>query len=229
VGEEEARALFARAEAPTELDARSVLALLVANDDWPALATDAPEDAFVALRLVAAREPEGDVWGVLMERVGGSDAASLRVDTWAWGVNAPDGHAETRELEPPEPSTEDVRELDLRPEVMTARGVFDAAPTIAARALVEANPAEVFASNDEARQLLGLSDEATILVDTTRFAHAPPGTGRLRDVPTFRSLAEALAARDGARFEPGAPTTDFRAHAVWPVGTPETDTQGGEA
>jgi hypothetical protein len=73
------------------------------------------------------------------------------------------------------------------------------------------------------------TDEAEILVDTTRFAHAPPGTCPLRDVPRFRSLAEALAARDGARFEPGAPNTDFRSHAVWPVGTPETNTSDSEA
>lgn len=110
---------------------------------------------------------------------------------------------------------------DLRPGMVTEAGGW-MARTLAIRAYIETHPQAFWPPVEEALPAAGVPDGEILLVSTA-FEHA---SGHRADGPverwhilpsesaTYRSLAEAIVARDPARFVPGVSNLDWRLHAT---------------
>lgn len=110
---------------------------------------------------------------------------------------------------------------DLRPGLVTEAGGW-MARTLAIRAYIETYPEAFWPPVEEALSAAGVADGEILLVSTS-FEHA---SGHRNDGPverwhvwpsesaTYRSLAEALVARDASRFVPGPSNLDWRLHAT---------------
>jgi hypothetical protein len=151
---------------------------------WPLLSSPHPELAFGGLRLVAARARRGRGWGIVLERLTGIGSPSPQVTQYAYGSQVSGGYV-----------------LCARP---SQRGFGDAL--------------------EHAVPLLGLTDPQ-VIVRTADFEHVvgshvfvsdgrasrwhiPPS-----ESPTYRSLARAIASRDGSLFEAGTINTRRSARA----------------
>ena len=123
---------------------------------------------------------------------------------------------------PAGPLALDVKKLakrDLKPG-LGSEYEGDAGFNLRLRAYVDAHPGVFFSSPKALIKLLGVSD-AVVVVDTTAFAHAVGKWGKKRAwtmAPSksamYRSLAQAIAARDPALVQLGDSNLDFRLHAV---------------
>jgi hypothetical protein len=201
LGEEEARALFAAAGAPAALDEGCILATLngALPDDWPALFGDAPERAYHALRLVAARAREGDGWGIVVERLEGDDLASAALRPYVYGSNVASGPlavdeelpfsieaGEERAPESPfdldgvrvdgprgplELRTALIAAGDLRPGWATAPGLTSTRFSLMLRAYLTAHPDAFWNDPDEAAAWLGLGEDVEVIVVSDAFQH----------------------------------------------------------
>jgi hypothetical protein len=100
----------------------------------------------------------------------------------------------------------------------------DAGFNVRLRGYLAAHPRAFWEPAEAAAAALSIPD-AVVLVDTDAFAHVVGSVGKLpargasfHGLPsasqTYRSLAEALVARDATRFAAGEPNVDWRIHAV---------------
>ena len=187
------------------------------------------------LRLVGARARSGDGWLVILERItgygprtgilhyryGGAGASGLVEDArrpldlelTGEAVKGPDGTVSLDGV--------DTGPLAMLTEPPDYWGRLEARSGVApVRAYFEAHPRS------------GLTDTSfvpadhEVLVDTIAFEHAdgpePPPEHPMRPwhvLPSasiaYRTLAEAIARRDGTVFDPGTPNTDWRRHATF--------------
>lgn len=199
IGEAEALALFERHAWPRTLTREQVLAQLDAAtaERWPEfnLAFDGRQEYF-ALRLIAAREREGEGWGVVFERLTGSYPGNMFVVRYAFGSGVPAGaeyedivHLDELDIEGPErdddhlfhggvirgPAGElrlDERQLDawdLRPGKCTEIG-YHPLRALAIRTYLAHAPGCLWPPIDDALAQLGL-DEPAPLVVSDAFAH----------------------------------------------------------
>lgn len=262
LGEAPARALFDATGTPAALDESCVLVTLDAGQwsEWPALYGPRPERAYHAMRLVAARSRQGERWGVVFERIEGDDFESAALVPYCFGSSVAPGPRAVDDLLPfrvvdgPEEAAspfdlEGVRvegprgplvlsnamleAFELRPGRATADGVASSRFSLMLRAYLTAHPGAFFGDPRAAASLLGLGDDAEILVVSEAFQHCLSGLGPVSypaawlappsASPVYRSLARAVLARDGARFEPGEPNLDFRLHALADTGESRGD------
>ncbi len=151
---------------------------------WPRLEGDGPLRSH-GMRVLAARDREGG-WGVLVERLQGDDARGdypAHVAQHAYGNRVPGGVALTARPIPPR------------------RWPPKSAAFIAAlRKDLARHPEAYWPPPPAVLARLHLREDAEVLVDATAFAHASRTPSRS---PAYRSLADALAHRDPARFTPG--------------------------
>lgn len=113
--------------------------------------------------------------------------------------------------------------FDLRPNLVTEEGGW-AARTLAHRAYLAAFPDAAWPPVDDAIPASGIAD-GEVIVATRAFFHVegPPREGDEpkpsnllpSESPTYRSLIDAIIARDASRFVPGESNTDWRLHAIF--------------
>ncbi|MBK9036188.1 MAG: hypothetical protein IPL61_33920 [Myxococcales bacterium] len=211
--EQRARALYAQIGLSAELVPAHVLACLdywaaQAGDAWPRFVTGVgPSREYHALRLIGARVAGGDDWIVVLERLEGY-AHYLKVQRYVYADDLPSGmqagHARALAdvasgLHQQVTPTDADAALIEAPDYWTR---IDGAPAqvALARGLIAAAPARVWA--DPAEVVAALGRPAEVIVAMTAFAHTE-GTPLPSQTACFRSLAEAIVARDPARFTPG--------------------------
>lgn len=227
------------------LEPAEILALLdaaEAQEDmhaWPRFSYDFDSRCeYTALRLVAARERDGDRWGVALERVTGDDVHEIDVQRYTYGSDVQPGYViGEREHVPPAVDLglrggEDtavgvtvrgaagslaitaatLRELDLRPGRGTEPdGGVGGPAVVALRAFHAAFPGAIWPPVDDAVRALGLDPaRADVIASTEHFEHAD-GKSPSKS-KAFKSLAKALVDRDPKAFDPGKPNTDWRKH-----------------
>jgi hypothetical protein len=239
----ETPAILAALDLPRAPSPAHVLALLdeaasgAAGDlaAWPRFTTGhVPGSAeYHGLRLFAARERDGDRWGVLLERLTGA-GHHLRLIRHTIGPHLGRPPTEENKLPieaqlddagPPPPESEP--QLTEAPDYWTK---VDRVPAFvhALRTAVAAAPRRFYSDPAQALALLGLPPDAVVIADTDEFMHATGPDlldGQERRswhiLPSssegYRSLAEAISARDPARFSPGEPNVAWRLHAIFAV------------
>lgn len=207
LGEEEAAAAFEAAGAPKDLEPVCVLqGLYVAmrKGCWPVFigpeaepehAGDPGARAYHAMRMVAARAKDSDVWGVVFERLEGSDAESFRLHRYLITSHKGRGHA----FETPPFATDDddeeprapeeiegvtvsgpagdleledamIETLDLRPDKVTAEG----APSrfaVLVRAYLTKFQRAFWGDGREVAALLQIDGDYDVVVDSDAFEH----------------------------------------------------------
>jgi hypothetical protein len=208
LGEDEARAAFESAQAPTDLEPVCVLQglyLAMRNGVWPVFIGREAEpeyqgdpgfEAYHALRLIAVRARESDEWGVVFERLEGSDAESLRVHRYLISSYKGRGHAfdypafetddDADEPRLPEAIEEItvagpagdvvladamVDELDLRPRRVTAEGVASSRFAVLLRAYLAKFPRAFWGDAHEAAKMLQIDGEYDVVIDCDAFEH----------------------------------------------------------
>jgi hypothetical protein len=207
LGEEEARAIFAAAGAPIELDEGCILATLdaaAAEGTWPQLFGGEPALAYHALRLVAVRA-EGDGWGIVFERVEGPELGEAFLRPYCFGSSTGSGPREVEEGLPFRRVDEEERapaspfdldgtivegpegklalssamnaELDLRPGWGTAAGMTSSRFSLMLRAYLAVHPGAFWGDPHEAAARLGLGEDAEVVVVSTAFQHCVGGAG----------------------------------------------------
>lgn len=121
-----------------------------------------------------------------------------------------------------------IADLDLRPDRVCNLDRSSESPLdkLCIRAYLATFPGSLWPSVESSAALLGIED-AEIVAVSDAFEHVlgpqiPADRGDLHPLallpgasPTYRSLAEALAARDPARFNPGSSNLDWRRWAVY--------------
>lgn len=193
--------------------------------DWPGFQEAASHFTYHAMRIIAARARDGDGWGVMFEVVQGDARrgkwpATIQRYTYGSRVRAGGEYLEdARPLRVPARAVDDAlaRRLDLRPGLSTSDPPDDW--VLAIRAALARDPGAFWTPAARAVAALGLGARPEVVVATDRFAHvAGRGRGKPSGLPsksaTYRSLARAVVARDGALFEPGKPNTDWRLWAT---------------
>ncbi|MBX7196017.1 MAG: hypothetical protein K1X94_28435 [Sandaracinaceae bacterium] len=227
--------------AKTALEASSILAVLDAaartpiSDrlPWPTLVARAGHFEVHAMRVIAARAKKGDDWGILVEVVQGDILGSeddvrwpATIQRYTYGSKVASGGRYLEDVRRLPPSLRDAapdaarcEALDLRPMRSITGMVSDWPSVLALRALVADAPETLFPPAAGMLGALGLAG-AEVLLDVRRFEHVDGtahGRGPLKRLPSqsasWRSIADVIAARDPARFDPGAPNTDWRLHA----------------
>jgi hypothetical protein len=197
IGEERAEQLFEQHGWPRTLTADHVLAVLdQATERWPEFnyAFDGRQE-YHALRLIAAREREGEGWGVVFERLSGSYPQNLFVQRFAYGSGLPPGAEyddivtlDDLDIEGPEPEghlfhggviqgpggelrldESLIDRWDLRPGKCTEIG-YHPMRALAIRTYLAHAPDCLWPPVDDAVAQLGLED-AEALVVSTAFAH----------------------------------------------------------
>ncbi len=238
LGEARAAAIFARARAPRAITAAVILAVLDGGASqpgaWPVFDAEEPHEAYFAMRLLGLRAREGDGWWIVFERVEGSCEDDARVRPFVFGGSGagwnedacrPLGVFEDPEeiveggvvvVGPRGPITVSNKELaGLSPDRMTAPFIHHPRHTLLVRAYLAHFPDAFWIELADAARELAIPADADVVVHTTAWSH--PVSGRPSESAVLRSLAEALAARDPARFTPGEPNTDWRLYATYPV------------
>ncbi|MEZ4401058.1 MAG: hypothetical protein R3B06_13625 [Kofleriaceae bacterium] len=229
LGEATARAVFAQAAMAADLAPAHVVACLdhwaaQPGDAWPRLVTGAgPAREYHALRLIAARVPDGDDWIVVIERLEGY-GRSLKIQRYRYADDLASGLVPGAAIElaerwraaspPVEPVAADAR-LCEAPDHWTT---IDDAPTQVARVRAWLREPEAAVWDEPAAAVAAAGrPDATVLVVATAFAHTdgPPAGGPLpSQTACFASLAAAIVARAPAAFTPGTSNLDPRAHAA---------------
>lgn len=192
LGEARARAAFARAAAPTEIDADAILAMLdnSTSHGWPDLFG---EPCYHAMRLVAARERGGGGWGLAFERIEGASQDTLARGVYVMGSRVAPGPRtdegdvgvfEDEEEEAPEgaaivvgpagPITVDralIEQLDLRPDLATGPEEEPTRFAVLVRAYVALHLSTLWAPVEQIVQHLCLGDDPEIIVVSAAFEH----------------------------------------------------------
>jgi hypothetical protein len=96
LGSDQANAAFDALEAPKELEPRCVLQGIYAwicAGPWPLFVGVEDEDfsAYHAMRMVVARERDSEIWGVVVERLEGSEPEALRVHRFMYSCELGSG------------------------------------------------------------------------------------------------------------------------------------------
>jgi hypothetical protein len=239
---------------PRELSAEHVLARLdraasgAAEDlaRWPRFFYNSypGKSEYHGMRLFAAREQAGDRWAVVIERLTGYNP--LRVEQFRYS-GSDSGHVEDADRKihfefddatitgplgtvPFDREAGELAQLTEAPDYWAKREARGS--VIPLRSYLAAYPTGFYA---DAATLAQNLVAPVIIVDTIAFQHAEgpeaPADTEHRPTqiapsasPAYRSLADAIARRDPAAFDPGAPNTDWRPHARFaPEGEPESD------
>jgi len=234
-------------DALAALEASAVLAVLDAaaaadvteRVPWPTLVAGAGHFEYHAMRVVAARAKKGDDWGVLIEVVQGDvigDEEDVRwpatIQQYTYGTRVPSGGAYLGDARPipkgvaRELDDARVAALDLRRGQSITGEITDWASVLALRAAVAESPDALFPPADQVVSKLGIA-RAEVLLDVRALEHVggtANGKGALARLPSaspsWRSIADVIAARDPKRFDPGTPNTDWRLHAHRPADKP---------
>jgi hypothetical protein len=202
---------------------------------WPALRATGGHFEYHAMRVITVREAKGDHWGVLIEVVQG-DLLDRKaewpavIQQYVYGSKVPASGGrylvDARPLKvkvkkrPLDAAT--IQKLDLRPGASITGSVEHWPDVLAIRAALREQPAALFPPPAKVLKVLKVP-KAKVVNVTEAFEHVDGvvhGKGALRKLPSesvaWRTLAEALAARDPSKFDPGVPNTDWRLH-VGPV------------
>ena len=202
------------------------------RDHWPRFFENSypGKSELHGLRLLAAREREGDRWTLILERVSGY--SPLRVERFVFGHAPPghtDGHRDDTDrqvhLELPSVAPDPAMLLTEQPDYWAVREAPSVVPAL--RGYL-ADHGGLHPIVTPASELLAHLTDPVIVADTLAFQHLEgrPPTG-CEPRPTnaapsesiaYRSVAAALAARDPSLFEAGAPNTDWRVHARFAIG-----------
>lgn len=227
LGDERARALFAKLGLSVTLVPAHVLALVDsmaarADDDaWPLFRTgNGPSREYHALRLVAARAAASEEYVIVLERFEGY-GASCSVRRYVLAEHLPSGLRRDLDVTFPDAlraklETAAAREEDARliepPDYWTN---VDGAPRqiAAIRAVLREHPNDVWPDARALLRTLGFSGDP--LVCATAFAHTE-GPTRDADPPSalrsYVSLAAAIVANDASLFVPGPSNLDVALH-----------------
>jgi hypothetical protein len=198
---------------------------------WPGLRPTAGHFEFHAMRVITVRQDKGDHWGILLEVVQG-DLLDRKaewpaiVQQYLYGSKVPvSGGRYLVDARPLKVSAKKfkadaatVKRLDLQP-TFSVTGVVERWDDVLAirHALLEAK-ATVFPPAAKVIKALKVP-KAKVVNESDAFEHVDGlvlGRGELAALPStsvaWRTLAEALAARDPSRFEPGRVNTSWRHH-----------------
>jgi hypothetical protein len=246
LGDEAARRVFAKLGISVELSTSHVLACLDSHaggrsggdDGWPLFRTGAgPSRELHGLRLIAARQPDGDDWVIVFERCEGYGPSS-KIARYVISETIPGGrrpdldhplwdslHDAVSTAAPLDGDAALVEEPDYWTPV-------DNAPAQIARmrAVLRDGPARVWPDVGETLSRIGFGGVAPLVV-ATAFEHTA-GTKADEALPSalasYRSLADAILARNGARFAPGESNVDPALH-ITPAMEPEVDASEDES
>jgi len=205
---------------------------------WPKFSAAAGHFEFHAMRLIAVRAEHGDEWGVLVEVIQGDvldpDARwPATIQQYTYGSNVPIGGRYLQDVRALPVRVKDgalvkpvkakldsslFERLDLRPGESISGAVEDATSVLAIRAALELARPKLFPHPRPLVTALKVP-RPIVLVVCDAFEHVEGtawGPSPLAKLPSqsvaWRSVAEAVVARDPKRFEPGTPNTDWRLH-----------------
>lgn len=224
---------------PAELTAATVLRVLDAaaaaqmseRMPWPGLRPSAGHFEYHAMRVITVRQERGDHWGILIEVVQG-DLLDRKVEwpaivqQYLYGSKVPASGG--RYLVDARPLKVNAKKFqvddataarhDLRPGQSVTGAVEHWPDVLAIRlALIKAK-ATIFPPAAKVIKALKVP-KAKVVNVVEAFEHVDGtvlGSGELARLPSssvaWRTLAEALAARDPKRFDAGAENTNWRHH-----------------
>lgn len=164
---------------------------------WPDLFGERPETAYHAMRLIAARAPTGDGYGIVFERLEGSTEETLVIRPYVCGSeleagpiyeakpagfylddDAPpraaddiEGVEVTGPRGPLRLSNAMIAARDLRPGMATGEDVHDPRFALLLHAYMAEWPDAFWTEPNDAIDHLGLGDSADILLVSASFAH----------------------------------------------------------
>lgn len=197
---------------------------------WPSLRPSAGHFEYHAMRVITVRQEKGDHWGVLIEVVQG-DLLDRKVEwpaivqQYLYGSKVLSGGRYLVDARPLKLDAKKLKvdaalaaKLDLRPGQSVTGAVEHWADVLAIRAALIKQRASIFPDAKKVIKALKVP-KAKVINVTDSFEHVDGtvlGKGELAALPSssiaWRTLAEALAARDGSKFVAGAANTDWRHH-----------------
>ena len=227
---EEAEAVFRRFGLRRALTEAPLLAIL---DDaaglhafWPRFCFgDDDHSEYFGLRLVLARAPDGDAWGLVPERLEGAAPDSLRVQRFsfdAFGVRTTTAYLNLEisadasggaRVGDAVFSAEELSDPALLPERSTEPAAIWALRRVAIRAYLDRFPNALWPSPSDALFDLAMSGLEPLLV-TTAFEHVSDDGTRPSESQCYRSAVDTLVSGDPTRFVPGPANTAWRLHAT---------------
>lgn len=140
----------------------------------------------------------------LEEDLGGEGIEGVVVKDWRGSVTLSDAMVE---------------DLDLRPgQSVESHGGHHRANLIL-RAFLAADPERTWSPQDLKYLAQSVVEKGKVLLVCDAFEHVgvgpgEPGAVRPSESPVFRSLAEAIVAKDPSLFQPGTSNLDWRLHAA---------------
>lgn len=224
----------------TELTAEAILRVLdtaaaapmTDRMPWPSMHPTAGHFEFHAMRVIAVRQEGGDHWGVLIEVVQGDlleEGAEwpALVQQYTYGSKVPVGGRYQLDSRPIPSKVKSVKvdaalekSLDLRRGHAVTKAVEHWDDVVAIRATLARTPEVLFPPAAKVIKALKVP-KPKVLVVSTAFEHVDGvviGQGEFARLPSssvaWSSIADAIESREGARFQPGRVTTDWRIHAV---------------
>lgn len=223
---------------PSALTAESILRVLDAaaaaqmNErmPWPSLRPSAGHFEYHAMRVITVRQDKGDHWGILLE-VAQGDLLDRKVEwpaivqQYLYGSKVQPGGRYLVDARPLKVNAKKLKvdaataaKLDLRPGQSVTGAVEHWDDVLAIRAALLKQRPTIFPPASKVIKVLKVPKAKVINVSDS-FEHVDGtvlGKGELAALPSsslaWRTLAEALAARDPSKFQPGKANTDWRHH-----------------